>query len=203
MSTVSKEIKIYLCPEMAGSLMTPEEFDAVEEYDDNYVYELINGVVVASPIPAISERDPNEELGHLLRSYKKDHPQGSALDKTVMEEYLRTKRSRRRADRVIWAGLGRVPNPKVDVPTIAVEFVSAAKRDRYRDYQTKRREYLKLGVEEYWVIDRFRRNMTVYRPARPALVIKAGETYSTPLLPGFIVPLARLFALADDWKRAK
>jgi Uma2 family endonuclease len=104
---------------------------------------------------------------------------------------------------VIWAGLGRLPRPKVDVPTIAVEFVSAGKRNWLRDYEEKRDEYMALGVREYWVIDRFRRTLTVFRKARrkwQKLVIREGETYQTPLLPGFELPLAELLAVADQWK---
>ena len=47
--------------------------------------------------------------------------------------------------------------------------------------------------------------MTVFRapPAEPAeIVVKAEETYRTPLLPGFELPLARLLKLADDWAQA-
>ena len=186
-----------------GRLMTPEEFDAVTDYDDRYNYELIRGVLIVSPIVSEMEADPNGELDYLLRSYQRNHPQGSALDKTLAERYVITPDSRRRVDRVIWAGLGRLPDPKVDVPTIAVEFVSKSRRDWLRDYVEKRREYLALGVAEYWLFDRFQRIMTIFRnpPAEPAeQVVDAAGTYRTPLLPGFDLPLADLLAVADDWK---
>jgi len=94
----------------------------------------------------------------------------------------------------------------VDVPTIAVEFVSPRKRDWIRDYEQKRREYLALGVAEYWIIDHFRRTMTVYRnpPRVPAeQVVAENEVYRTDLLPGFELPLAQLLTVADDWKKRK
>ena len=185
-----------------GMLMTPEEFDKATDFDELYSYELIHGVLIVSPLPAESERDPNEELGHILRTYKSDHPAGSALDKTLSEQYVRLPDSRRRADRVIWAGLGRVPDSKTDVPAIVIEFVSNRHRDRVRDYEEKRREYLAIGVQEYWVIDRFRRIMTVCRgrPGEPAeQIIKENEVYRTTLLTGFELPLARLLKVADDW----
>ena len=72
-----------LGPASAGVLMTPEEFDLVDEWDENYRYELIKGVLVVSPLPLEQEADPNELLGYLLRRYRDDHPQGSALDKTL------------------------------------------------------------------------------------------------------------------------
>ncbi|MDX1944706.1 MAG: hypothetical protein SFU86_04800 [Pirellulaceae bacterium] len=40
----------------------------------------------------------------------------------------------RRRDRALWIGLGRLPDPKVDLPTIVVEFVSPGRRNFLRDY---------------------------------------------------------------------
>ncbi len=187
-----------------GMLMTPEEFDAASDFDELYSYELIHGVLIVSPPPGESERDPNGELNYLLRAYKSGHPAGSALDKTLSEQYVRLPDSRRRADRVIWAGLGRIPDPRTDVPAIVIEFVSKRHRDRMRDYEEKRRVYLAVGVREYWIIDRFQRIMTVFRgqpgPGEPAeQVIKENEVYRTTLLTGFELPLARLLKVADDW----
>jgi len=118
-------------------------------------------VLIVNPMPSIFERDPNEELGHWLRNYQERH--AGHLDKTVFEEYINTAVGRRRADRVIWAGLGRVPDPEDDVPTIVVEFVSRRRRDELRDYVDKRNEYMAIGVSEYWVINRFKGTMTVFR----------------------------------------
>jgi Uma2 family endonuclease len=199
MSSAETEAPVVLGPELAGTLMTPEEFDAVEEADENYVYELINGVLVVSPPPLEGERGPNEELGYLLLFYREHHRQGSSLDATLPEHLIRTRSSRRRADRVIWAGLQRQPHPRRDKPTIAVEFVSKGKRNRKRDYLEKKKEFLAAGIVEYWVIDRFRRLMTVYRKGKPELVVAENKTYSTSLLPGFVLPLARLLEIADRW----
>jgi Uma2 family endonuclease len=202
MSTTQVERKLVLGPRLAGTLMTPEEFDAVDGYDENYRYELIHGVLVVTPIPTEAEASPNDELGYLLRSYRDHHPQGVALDETLPEQIVPTRANRRRADRVIWAGLGRVPNPEVDLPTIVVEFVSEARRDRQRDYVDKRQEYLDAGIAEYWIIDRFRRSLTVVlnQPGGPReQVVNETETYRTARLPGFELPLARLLAAADRW----
>ncbi|HEV3262947.1 MAG TPA: Uma2 family endonuclease [Gemmataceae bacterium] len=204
MSSASAEPAVFLCPELAGTLMSPEEFDAVEEYDENYRYELIHGVLVVTPIALAEETDPNEELGRMLRNYQEQHLQGHTLDKTLPQQYVRTSRSRRLADRLIWAGLGRVPDRRRDLPAVVVEFVSASRRDRQRDYVDKRQEYTEIRIPEYWIIDRFRRIMTVIHN-RPGgveeQVIRENETYSTPLLPGFELPLARLFGVADSWEQ--
>jgi Uma2 family endonuclease len=202
----TKTKRIRLTEASNGMLMTPKEFDAVTDYDDLFVYELIHGVLIVSPIPGESERDPNEELGFLLRNHQYNHPQGSILDKTLSEQYIALPDSRRRADRVIWIGLGRVPDPRNDVPSIVVEFVSKRKRDRVRDYEEKRREYRAIGVSEYWVIDRFDNTMTVFKKTSTSAtgtVIKADETYRTPLLPGFELPLRQLLNVAADWTKSQ
>jgi Uma2 family endonuclease len=189
-----------------GTLMTPEEFDAVTDYDERYSYELLEGVLVVSPIPSEAESDPNEELGVMLRNYRANHPRGSVIDLTLSERHVRTLKSRRRADRVIWIGLGRLPDTSRDIPTVVVEFVSKSRRDRTRDYEHKRQQYLDLGVSQYWVIDRFRRSMTVFRrdPAKTGvedvLIVKETETFQTDLLPGFELALADLLAVADKWR---
>ena len=195
---------LVLSPDMAGTLMTPAEFDAAEvDDDDGSRYELIQGMLIVTPIPLEAEADPNEELGRLLRNYQESHPQGHALDKTLFERHVFGGRNRRRPDRVIWAGLGRLPKPRRDPPAIIVEFVSQGRRNRERDYVEKRREYKALGVQEYWVIDRFHRTMTVYGAKispKGKKVVPENGVYATPILPGFALPLARLFAVADQWK---
>lgn len=187
-------------PESAGTRMSTREFDQAD-FVEGWRYELINGVLVVTPIPLESERDPNGELGYLLRFYGHNHPQGNTLDKTLFEQTVKTRTNRRRADRVIWAGLGRRPE-RGERPTIIVEFVSAGKRDRKRDYEGKRDEYMALGVREYWVIDRFQMTMTGFTKKGSKIkkmVVAGAKNYTTDLLPGFELPLAALLKLANEW----
>ena len=128
---------------------------------DQFRYELIRGVLVVTPISPEAEAAPNDEPGAMLRKYQREDPRGGVIDETLPERYIRTSSGRRRADRVIWKGLGHRPDPSVDAPAIAIEFVSASRRDRSRDYAEKRHEYQKAGVVEHWIADRFHRNMTV------------------------------------------
>ena len=195
---------LVLGPELNGILMTVDEFDAVTDYDEDYRYELINGVLVVNPIPSEEERDPNDELGHWIRTWRDLHPQGSLLNATLTEQYIRLPQSRRRADRVIWVGLKRHPDTRKDVPTVAVEFVSAGRRSWMRDYVQKRDEYMALGINEYWIINRFERNMTVFRKAKRKVIeltIGASEVYRPDLLPGFELPVGKLLTFADIWSR--
>jgi Uma2 family endonuclease len=200
MTTAVRKRRRQFGPAAAGTLMTVREFDRAD-FVEGFCYELINGVLIVSPSPLENERDPNGELEYLLRVYRDTHPEGWALDATLFEQTVKTQKNRRRADRVIWAGLGRHPRCG-EIPTIIVEFVSAGKRDRQRDYEDKRDEYLPLGVKEYWVIDRFKKTLTVFWLEGDQVrkkVIRANQKYRTGLLPGFELPLAQLFAAADRW----
>jgi Uma2 family endonuclease len=183
-----------------GQLMTLEQFEALspEDCDQRFRYELLHGVVIVSPPPSDGEIDANDELGHLLRLYQAT-PQGKCLDKTLFEREVKTKIGIRRVDRALWIGFGRPINSKRDRATILVEFVSPGRRSARRDYEQKRDEF---GAKEYWVIDRFRRTMTVFfqPPANPPeRTVNETEIYTTPLLPGFELPLKPLMELANQY----
>lgn len=186
-----------LGPWANGVSMSAEEFDAAAEWDDAYRYELVRGVLIVSPAPGDGERLPNDYLGYVLRDYQRRHPNGGCLDGTVHEAVVSTPSGRRRMDRALWIGLGRRPSYSVDPPAIAIEFVSDTSRDRRRDYVINREEYSAIGVREYWVIDRFRRSMTVFVGADVQVVSNDG-CYQTPLLPGFELRLSELWDEAGE-----
>lgn len=189
-----------------GLKMAATEFDAIEDYDRRFRYELIDGVVIVSPIEPAAVASPNDELGYLLRFYKYHHQKGCGVDETLPNQYLRLEGSRRLADRVIWTQLGRFPYVDKDVPTVAAEFVSRRKRDRVRDYEEKRKEYPAAGVKEYWIIDPFKRILTVCVKRRGKVVdqvFQEHEIYRTDLLPGFELPIRRLLDLAAAYEKQK
>jgi Uma2 family endonuclease len=196
--------EIMIGPESAGLLMTAEEFDSIEEYDENYQYELIRGVVVVSSYPPPEIAGPNELLGCFLLEFQQKHINGWRLDATVPQYYVRIGSDFRIADRLVWAGRGRRPCVETDLPDIAVDFVSGCRRDRQREYVDKRHEYIQAGIQEYWIVDRFERTMTVAMNApvgKTERIIKQDESYESSLLPGFLVPLAKMLMTADQWAK--
>lgn len=190
-----------------GLTMTAAEFDSWPAHAcaRGYRYELVRGILIVSPYAGNGEVHPNQDLGFLLQLHQEMDPQGRLIDLTLPEQTLICGEDRRRCDRAIWVGLGRTPDLERDFPAIIVEFVSRSRRDFRRDYEEKRDEYRRAGAQEYWIVDRFRRTMTVYRFARGAghpevvVTIAAAETYQTDLIPGFTLPLARLLSKADLW----
>jgi len=64
----------------------------------------------------------------------------------------------------------------------------------------KRRDYSHLDLKEYSTADANRRQTSVLRRHRrkwAEKTVKESETYSTRLLPGFVLELAPIFAAAD------
>src|SRR5437016_12258379 len=78
------------------------------------------------------------------------------------------------------------------VPELMFEVVSPDRESRERDYVKKRKEYHQLGVLEYVIIDRLRHRVTVYTAAARGYrkrILRPGEVYASPLLPGLAIPL--------------
>jgi Uma2 family endonuclease len=206
MDALASQFTIPYGPRDAGIPLTLDEFEHAE-FEEGFRYELIHGVLVVNAAPLEEERNANEVLGYWLYLYRETHPQGKSLDLTLPEHDLRTKIQVRRADRVLWTGLGRMPRTRGpvrrrDIPSIVVEFPSSRPADMRRDYEEKRIEYRDLGVREYWIFDRFRRALTVYRwqgKRWAKLIVPEGKDYSTPLLPGFELSVSALLAVSDRY----
>jgi Uma2 family endonuclease len=79
------------------------------------------------------------------------------------------------------------------VPVLVVEILSP--NDTVEELAAKVDDYLAAGVALVWLIDPHFRTVQVYRPdARPQLFNDGQDLAAEPHLPGFRVPVARLFA---------
>jgi Uma2 family endonuclease len=82
-------------------------------------------------------------------------------------------------------------------PELVIEIASPSTRKR--DETIKRRLYERAGVAEYWVIDPEIDAIRVYRRegdtfARVTeLSADVGDSLTTPLLPGLVIQLSRVF----------
>jgi Uma2 family endonuclease len=180
--------------------MTASEFDAVEDYDNRWRYELIHGALVVLPPHEAGNRWVNDELGYLLRNYQKHEGQLGALDATIYGQYIQCGGDRRLADRVLWCGLGRHPHTD-ETPTVVAELMTEGKRYAQRDREEKKKDYRRAGVTEYWVFDRIACTLTVsyLKKKRSDKVYQKNDVFTTDLLPGFELPLKRIFELANRW----
>jgi Uma2 family endonuclease len=196
---VKAATELRLSPYLAGRRMTPEEFDEAD-FEEGWRYELIEGILVVSPIPKMPSRGMGSKLVQRLENYCEQRGKGIEFLTVFQEHEVRIANgARRRCDVAVWVRLGRNPR-RSDVPTITAEFVSERATDIRRDYVDKRADYLTAGVQEYWIIDRFRRILTALRRRGRRWeehVVEEGKVYTTPLLPGFKLDVAELLARAD------
>jgi Uma2 family endonuclease len=86
-----------------------------------------------------------------------------------------------------------------DGADLVMEVVRADNEDRRRDLETKRREYARAGIPEYWIVDPQEEQITVLRLAGKRYVVHgafpAGTNASSALLPGFTVDVTEAFSL--------
>ncbi|HMJ79274.1 MAG TPA: Uma2 family endonuclease [Iamia sp.] len=76
------------------------------------------------------------------------------------------------------------------VPPLVIEVLSPS--TRHHDLGRKRRGYLESGVQEVWIIDGEADRLTVHRADGTTSIHT--ETVATPLVPGWVVELAEVFA---------
>ena len=82
-------------------------------------------------------------------------------------------------------------------PELTVEILSPGSTTEGRDRELRRKLYSRIGVSEYWIADWRTCTIEVYRRAHGGLQFTAmlhdGEPLTSPLLPGFALPLADLW----------
>jgi Uma2 family endonuclease len=78
------------------------------------------------------------------------------------------------------------------VPTLIVEILSPS--TKMESVDEKKDLYLQAGVPLFWVVDPSDETVTIYRPGqRPTLVNSNDNLTGGTVLPGFDVPVSRLF----------
>ena len=67
------------------------------------------------------------------------------------------------------------------------------------DATVSEHKYLNVGINEYWGFNRFARTLTIFKPNHEPVTLSDPDVLTTPLLPGFELPLARIFECATSW----
>ena len=184
-----------------GLRMTVEEFLQIP--DDGYNYELINGVVMMSPSPTPKHQAVTWEISTQLGIYLRDHPLGRAFaeldvhlgrgptggDLVYKPEILFV-----RAER-----LSEMHDKITGGPDLVVEVISRG--SRRLDSETKKSDYGRFGVTEYWLIDPERKAMTFYRLQEGRFVEAPveGDTFASEAVPGFVLDLTRVRETFKPW----
>ena len=181
----------------AGMKLTYDDF--VLFPDDGKRHELIDGEHYVTASPNTKHQQVVVELVFLIRSWLEQHPVGQlfvapydiVLSHFDVVEPDLMYLSNGRAAQVMTAAHLR------GAPELVIEIGSPSTRQR--DETIKRHLYERTGVSEYWFVDPELDVVRVYvregeRFTRPQeLAHEAGDTLTTPLLPGLALPLSRIF----------
>lgn len=180
-------------PRYSGLRMSADEYLALD--DDGYRYELVHGVVLMTPGPSFHHQD----LASRVFAQLVLHVEGRNLGKLVYETDVRFDADTvYRPDIVFYAkerARGIRTTPTVP-PDMVIEFLSP--RTRAMDLRTKRDDYERCGVREYWAIGQEDAWSFTLRDKRfVEKTIKSGHMESE-VIPGFVLDLARARTEAGD-----
>jgi Uma2 family endonuclease len=92
----------------------------------------------------------------------------------------------------------RVPSEPIPdlAPDLAVDVLSPGNTPG--EMARKRQEYFATGVRLVWIVDPVARTIAVYTAPEQSTVLQEAQTLAgEPVLPGFTLPLRRLFAALD------
>ncbi len=184
-----------------GLRMTADEFLQIP--DDGYNYELIDGVVMMSPSPSPQHQRIAMEIAFQLKLYLRDHPVGEVLPE--IDVHLGqgpTGGDLVYKPEVVFLLAERLPQMREKIsgaPDLVVEVVSRGSR-RF-DSETKKNDYERFGVLEYWLIDPERQAMTFYRlkEGRFVVIDPDGDSFASEAVPGFALDLPRVRATFKPW----
>jgi Uma2 family endonuclease len=193
--------KIRVGPADDGRAMSLDDFDKAEG-QEGYLYELSRGIIQVTNIPHPLHFVQMSSIRDPLIGYKLSHPGiiqaigGSFDTKVLIEE----EQSERHPDISVY--LSPMPAAKdiwsVWIPTIAFEIVSLSSVKR--DYEEKSEEYLSFGIQEYCIVDGFKKQMLIksrFRGVWQEKILKPSQSYTTPHLPGFKLPLKSILTRAE------
>jgi Uma2 family endonuclease len=169
-----------------GLRMNADEYLALGETFERY--ELIDGVVCMSPSPSFLHQKLITEVSFLIREYLKGRPIGEVaveIDVRLTDGlvyrpdvvFLRTDKAARCDVHI------------AEAPDVVVEVISP---DSSRiDRETKRRDYERFGVAEYWIIDPRTRSFTFFglRDGKFVELIADVAHFESAAIPGFRLDL--------------
>jgi Uma2 family endonuclease len=182
----------------AGQVRKLTYDDLLAMPDDGLRHEIIAGVLYVSPSPGTPHQFTVGKLHQALANFLDDHPVGEVYlapfdvvftKYDVVEPDLLFVRTER---------LSVITEKNVTgTPDLAIEVLSPS--TRRLDLTLKRDLFEREGVGEYWVVDPVAGTVEVHRRVQSRLVpvgmlaSTGDDALTSPLLPGFTVPLKKLF----------
>jgi Uma2 family endonuclease len=176
---------------LAGLRLRADEYFALGE--TSHRYELVDGVVMMSPSPLPRHAKAVQEILFQLELFARA---GGSADFYTETDLQIDGRSVYRPDICVYAAAptGGIPDRLTTPPALVVEVLSPG--SQALDLITKREEYQRLGVLEYWVVDPADARVRAWRldaqnRSFGELAVR-GADYECHAVPGFTLDLLAL-----------
>jgi Uma2 family endonuclease len=153
---------------LSTSAWTLAELDRLPE--DGNTYELIDGELFVTPPPAPAHEELAAVLLSVIAPFVWTHRLGRVY---TPQAVVRTSGSQVEPDLMVRPLMPTLPEKWVDMPTplLVVEILS--RTTQRRDREQKRGFYDRIGVPEYWMVDRWDRCIHVVRRGAADLVAES------------------------------
>lgn len=166
--------------------------------DDGKRREIVDGEMIVSPSPKFRHQDITQAINAAFVRYLDAHPIGKVLaapldvilsDFDVLEPDLLFVLDEHRSVLQDWVR---------GAPDIVIEVLSPS--TAANDRGPKLKAYARFGVPECWIVDAEERSIEVYQLGeqgyqRPR-VFRELETLTSSILPGFLLPVGKVFESA-------
>jgi len=172
----------------AKTLISVEEFDHLIE--EEFRYELDEGELITLTRPGTDHGRIERRLLMALQTYLDDHGTGEAFGPDIL--FVLGPNTKRAPDiSVVLREVGSVKEI-TGAPDIAAEILSPS--NTKREMKRKLGQFFSTGCKLAWIIDPKTRTVEVWESAAGASrTLRDSDGLKTPLLPGFSLPIAKLF----------
>lgn len=171
---------------VARPLVSEAEFLELPETSERL--ELVDGEVIVSPSPSFWHQEVLARIVHALRSWGESRP--VTIAQAPLDVRFGSDRILQPDGMVFDVALPSDTATPIDrTPVLCVEVLSS---NRAFDRVTKRYLYAEAGVQELWLVEA---SGLVERRSGPGLaeLSEVTDRLETPLLPGFVLELDRIF----------
>ena len=161
--------------------------------DDGRRHEIIDGEHYVNPSPNMKHQTASINLATALWAHVRQHRLGrvfSAPFDIVLSDFDVVEPD------IIFVSDARkhvITDAHIKgAPDLVVEILSPS--NRAYDEVVKFKRYDAMGIAEYWIVDPESETVKIYRRTSSGYaLVPTGETITTPLIPGFSLPLRDIF----------
>jgi len=185
---------------MTAAVAAPQKLLTAEEYrllpDDGQRTELRRGVVVVMNLPGFRHGEVCGNVYHYVDNFVRQHKLGRTISNDSGIITQRDPDTVRGAD-ISFYSYQRVPKGQSPIgyagasPEIVFEVVSPT--NTRREIALKTGEYLNAGINVVCVVDPQFQTVNLHYPDQPVERLQAEDALTFQDLPGFSLPVARLF----------